>query len=271
MLHTPASFQPLLLPQDSEAPLNFVLRQGQLLLNGPELALPDNAALRRLGLDEAEAHPLGLWDGRYCRVIAASDESLPDNSHAWHGLRALFGVKDDAFIGMAGRASQLVEWARSHRYCGVCATPMERLRGERAAKCPACGFTAYPRISPAMMVLIRKGDAVLLAMHAQSPYKRYTALAGFLEAGESAEDAVHREVWEEVGLRVHNLKYFGSQSWPFPHSLMLAYTAEYLDGDIKVDPAEISEARWFGPGDDFPEIPPGVSIASELINAHRPR
>ena len=142
--------------------------------------------------------------------------------------------------------------------------------GERACRCPACGFTAYPRISPAMMVLVKKGDAVLLARHSQSPYPRFTALAGFLEAGESAEEAVHREVMEEVGLRVHNLRYFGSQSWPFPHSLMIAFTAEYLDGEIRTDPAEIAEARWFGPDDDFPEIPPGVSIASALIGANRP-
>jgi NAD+ diphosphatase len=130
---------------------------------------------------------------------------------------------------------------------------------------------AYPRISPAMMVLIRKGDSVLLALHTQSPAKRFVPLAGFLEAGESVEEAVHREVFEEVGLRVQNLQYFGSQSWPFPHSLMLAFTADYLDGEIRTDPNEILEARWFGPDDEWPERVPHISVSSVLVDAHRPK
>jgi NAD+ diphosphatase len=121
-----------------------------------------------------------------------------------------------------------------------------------------------------MMVLVRKGEQLLLARHSNSPYQRYTALAGFLEAGESVEEAIHREVAEEVGLRVHNLRYFGSQSWPFPHSLMMAYTADYLDGEICIDPAEIADARWFGPDDAWPDMPVSVSIAARLIAAHRP-
>ncbi len=120
------------------------------------------------------------------------------------------------------------------------------------------------------MVLIRKGSSVLLAMHAMSPTKRFSPLAGFLEAGESIEEAVHREVAEEVGLRVHNLNYFMSQSWPFPHSLMIAFTADYLDGDIRIDHNEITEARWFGPDDEWPDAPPAVSISTLLVNAHRP-
>jgi len=142
--------------------------------------------------------------------------------------------------------------------------------GERCFKCVNCGHMAYPRISPAMMVLIRNGDKVLLALHTQSAVQRFVPLAGFLEAGESVEEAVHREVFEEVGLRVHNLRYFGSQSWPFPHSLMIAFTADYLDGDIRTDPNEIAEARWFGPGDTWPERVPHVSISSMLVDSHRP-
>jgi NAD+ diphosphatase len=122
-----------------------------------------------------------------------------------------------------------------------------------------------------MMVLVRRGDAILLAKHAARRTNRFTALAGFLEAGESVEDAIHREVFEEVGLAVQDLRYFASQSWPFPHSLMIAFTAEYAGGDLVLEANEIAEARWFGPGDELPEIPSGVSIASELINAHLPR
>jgi len=271
MLKTPASFRPLLtLPADA-ACSTLVLHRDKILLVQDSLALPDASHLSGLQLDPGKALALGQWQDDYLNCQLVDSEAVPHESLAWFGLRSLFGIKDDDFIGIAGRALQLAEWTRSHRYCGVCATPMQRLGGERAFKCPSCGFTAYPRISPAMMVLIRKGDAVLLARHAQSPYQRFTALAGFLEAGESVEEAVHREVYEEVGLRVHKLKYFGSQSWPFPHSLMIAFTADYLDGEIRVDETEIAEARWFGPGDDFPEVPPGVSIATALINAHRPR
>jgi len=269
MLQTPADFQPLLLfPGQSQA-RRLIFHDGKLLLRKHDLALPGESCCEALQY-AGEAHAVGLWRGVPYQVQLAAGAALPDGEYEWFGLRALFGAVDDGLLGLASRAVQLAEWARSHRYCGVCATPMQAAAGERAFKCPACGFTAYPRISPAMMVLIRKGSSVLLARHAQSPYQRFTALAGFLEAGESVEEAVHREVCEEVGLRVHNLQYFGSQSWPFPHSLMIAFTADYLDGEIRVDETEIAEARWFGPGDDFPDVPPGVSIASSLINAHRP-
>ena len=133
--------------------------------------------------------------------------------------------------------------------------------------CPNCGHTAYPRISPAMMVLIRKGDSILLARNAAAPARFFSALAGFLEAGESIEDAVHREVQEEVGLKVHKLRYFGSQPWSFPHSLMIAYVAEYLSGEIHADPSEIAEAHWYGPDDELPPYPPKISIAGELIRS----
>jgi len=270
MLQTPATFTPLLTPQDHSDPLTFVFHRGQLLLREADLGLPDAAFQAALGLDLGRAHPVGLWDGRYCQVVWVDDDSLPGPGHAYRSLRSLFNLIDDGMLGLASRACQIAEWARTHRYCGVCATPMALAGGERCFKCPACGMLAYPRISPAMMVLIRKGDSVLLAMHTQSPTKRYSPLAGFLEAGESIEEAVHREVMEEVGLRVHNLQYFMSQSWPFPHSLMIAFTADYLDGEIRVDESEIAEARWFGPDDEWPEASSSVSISSLLVKAHRP-
>jgi NAD+ diphosphatase len=271
MLHTPATFTPLIRAEHHEQPLTFVVHRGELLLRNGVLGLPDAATVAGLGLAPERIHALGLMEGRYYQM-AWLDEALPAGpEYGWHNLRSLFGAVDDGFLGLAGRALQLAEWARTHRYCGVCANAMQLLAGERCYKCPACGHSAYPRMSPAMMVLIRKGDAVLLALHTNSPYKRYTALAGFVEAGESIEEAIHREVREEVGLRVHNLRYFGSQSWPFPHSLMVAYTADYLDGEIQIDPSEIAEARWFGPGDAWPELPIKVSIAARLVDAHRPK
>jgi len=271
MLQTPATFHPVILAQDHDQPLTFVFHRGELLLRNSIMGLPDPADLKVLPLTPDRIHPLGLWEGRYYQAAWLDQPLLPGEDYAYHGLRSLFGVLDDGFLGVAARAVQLCEWARTHRYCGVCATPMQLLAGERCYKCPNCGHSAYPRISPAMMVLVRKGDQVLLAMHTNSPYKRYTALAGFLEAGESVEEAIHREVFEEVGLKVHNLQYFGSQSWPFPHSLMLAYTADYLEGDIRVQESEIADARWFGPDDEWPELPVKVSIAARLVDAHRPK
>jgi NAD+ diphosphatase len=269
MLQTPASFTPLITPQDHPDPLNFVFHQGRLLVREHDLALPGAPALGELGLAARQMLPVGLFDGRYAQAGSVDTEAAC-RGYTWRGLRSLFGEMDEQLLGLAGRAYQVAEWARTHRFCGACGSPTELAGGERCARCPACGHMAYPRISPAMMVLIRKGDAVLLALHTASPSKRFTPLAGFLEAGETIEEAVHREVFEEVGVRVTNLRYFGSQSWPFPHSLMIAFTADYAGGEIRVDPAEIAEARWFGPGDEWPARVPHVSISSMLVDAHRP-
>jgi len=271
MLQTPATFQPAIRPLDHPDPLTFVFHRAELLLRNTTLNLPTATELAALKLAPEHIHPLGMWEGRYYQVAWVEQPELPAADLSYHGLRSLFGALDDGFLGLAGRAVQIAEWARTHRYCGVCATALQRVEGERCYQCPHCGHSAYPRISPAMMVLVRKGEQVLLAMHTNSPYKRYTALAGFLEAGESVEEAIHREVFEEVGLRVHNLQYFGSQSWPFPHSLMIAYTADYLDGEIRIDPSEIADARWFGVDDEWPDLPVQVSIAARLIDAHRPK
>jgi NAD+ diphosphatase len=270
MLQTPASFTPLVKPQAAADALSFLFHNGRLLVREADLALPDAAVVQDLAHVLQRLEPVGLLDGRYCQAGWLDDEALAPAGYAWRGLRSLFGELDEALLGVAGRAAQIAEWARTHRFCGNCGGPMLRQEHERSVKCANCGHVAYPRISPAMMVLVRKGDAVLLAQHAQYAVQRFVPLAGFLEAGETIEEAVHREVFEEVGLRVQNLRYFGSQSWPFPHSLMIAFTADYLDGEIRVDPAEITEARWFGPDDAWPERVPQVSISSLLVDAHRP-
>ena len=267
MLQTPALFTPLITAQPHSDPLNFVFQGSHLLLREEDLSFPALAHLEGIA---ADLHPVGLLHERYCQATWCARDTPPPPGFAWRSMRSLFGELDDALMGVAARAVQIAEWARTHRFCGACAQPMALHAGERCFRCEACGMMAYPRISPAMMVLIRKGEHVLLAMHVASPSKRFTPLAGFLEAGETIEEAVHREVFEEVGLRVHNLQYFGSQSWPFPHSLMIAFTADYLDGEIRVDDSEISEARWFGPGDEWPEKVPHISVSSLLVDAHRP-
>ena len=271
MLHTPSNFVPLLSKVEADDPLTLVFHQGRILVREADLAPADAALVGRLALAPDRFHPVGTLDGRYVQAAWVEHDQLPAEGHTYASLRALFSVHDHGMVGVAGRAAQIAEWARTHRFCGACGTPMQPGGGDRSFKCPSCGFTAYPRICPAMMVLIRNGDKVLMAYHVHSPSRRYSPLAGFLEAGESIEEAVHREVYEEVGLRVHNLKYFGSQSWPFPNSLMVAFTADYLDGEIRIDPNELADARWFGPGDEWPDTSPHVSIGSQLVDAHRPR
>jgi NAD+ diphosphatase len=167
---------------------------------------------------------------------------------------------------VAGRAVQLVEWRRTHRFCGRCATPTEDAPGERALRCPACGLMAFPRLAPAVIMLVERDDGrALLARNAMFPMKMFSCLAGFVEPGETLEDAVRREILEEVAIEVGEVEYRGSQPWPFPHQLMIGFGARYVSGDIVVDGTEIAEADWFAP-DDLPNVPPaGMSIAGTLI------
>ena len=270
MIVTPASFAALLDPVEHPAPRTFVFRGNELLVREADSMPPEADAMPGMGIDPGDFFPVGMWEGAYGRTAWVPKETRPPAGHAFKGLRSLFARLDEDTIAVAGRAVQIAEFARTHRFCGACGKPMSKAPGERAMKC-ACGHLAYPRISPAMMVLVKRGPAILLARNIAVPAGgRMSALAGFLEPGESIEEAVHREVREEVGLEVKDLRYFASQSWPFPHALMIAFTAEYAGGDIRCDPAEIAEARWFGPGDALPELSPRQSISRALIDANLP-
>jgi NAD+ diphosphatase len=270
MILTPATFTPVLAALEHAAPMTFVFRGDEVLVREGDFAFPDVSTCESLGITASLAIPVGLLGDVYCRTAWLPPGAVPAEGFAFAGLRALFGNLDDEIVAVAGRARQIADWARTHRFCGACGAKSMPLEGERAMKCPSCGHIAYPRISPAMMVLVKRGREILLARHNRLA-GRFTALAGFLEPGESVEDAVHREVREEVGLEVKELRYFASQSWPFPHSLMIAFTAEYAGGEIRTDAAEIAEARWFGPGDALPELSIRQSIARALIDANLPR
>lgn len=270
MIATPPSFLPLLVARDAPRALAFAFRGNEILVREPGLALPDAAVMAALGVDASRLLPVGLYQAAYCCAAWLEPGTAPVEGHAFRGLRSLFGQMDEALLAVAGRAFQIADWARSNRYCGACGKPMRRTAGERAMKCE-CGQVAYPRISPAMMVLVKRGPQILLARNVAAPPGRFSALAGFLEPGESVEDAVHREVREEVGVEVKGLRYFASQSWPFPGSLMLAFTAEYAGGELAPDRVEIAEARWFGPGDALPQLSPRQSISRALIDANLPR
>jgi len=216
------------------------------------------------------AHFLGMLGDEACwgvDVPAGDDPSFG----AALDLYSYFGRASELEWLVAGRAVQLVEWARTHRFCGRCGTPTEPQDHERAMKCPACGLLAFPRLAPAMITLVTRGERgpdqeALLARGVQFRAPMYSCLAGFVEPGESLEGAVVREVREEVGVEVTDVRYQGSQPWPFPHSLMLGFRAEHADGEIVCDATEIADAGWYG-RDELPMIPPGISIARRLIDA----
>lgn len=249
--------------------MNFIFRGDELLLSESGIDFPNADVCSLIGVEADALQPIwlsGTSDQRACHV--AREVEAPAG-FVFCKLRAILAELGEHGV-LVSRAFQVSEWVRTHRYCGVCATPMRKSEKELCFHCRSCGFSAYPRISPAMMVLIKRDDEILLARHATYATARYTALAGFVEAGENIEEAIHREVLEEVGLHVKDLRYFGSQSWPFPHSLMIAYTAEYAGGELLIQEDEIADAQWFGPGDALPAIPMNESIAGRLVRANLP-
>lgn len=208
---------------------------------------------------------VGQWQGHPC--YAADIDGLPENvTGQLMPVRSLFGLGGAEAFALAGRATQLMDWRKNHRYCGRCSTPTVIKSGEFAMSCPACGLLAYPRISPAVMVLIERGDELLLARSAHFKPGVFSALAGFVEPGETLEQCAVREVREEVGVEIANLRYFRSQPWPFPDSLMLAFFADYAGGVITPDPSEIEAAGWFSRR-ALPLLPDPLSIARQLIDA----
>ena len=256
-------FYPAVQPPSSASPLAWCLAfvEGQLLLPDAEAAELQPQPTLAFEAIARSRHYLGRLDALDCWVY-----QLPEAPPGWRavGLRAAMLQFPAALMGVASRAAQVLEWDRTHRFCGVCGTATEPVAHERARKCPGCGHSAYPRLSPAMMVLVWRGRELLLARAPHYAKGMYSALAGFVETGESLEECVHREVAEEVGVRVRGLRYYGSQSWPFPHSLMVAYTAEWTGGDIVRQEDEIEDAGWYDI-DALPGVPPRFSIAGHLI------
>lgn len=239
-------------------------------------AAPASGAIFPSGLAADFGNPekvlaVGQWQGLDC--YAADVAQLPAiQAGEATPLRAIFQLAGAEAFALAGRAVQLLDWQAQHRFCGQCGTPTVRQPGEQAMACPSCGLLVYPRISPAVMVLVRDGAKLLLARSPRFKPGVFSALAGFVEPGETLEACVAREVREEVGIEIANLRYFASQPWPFPNSLMVAFFADYAGGTITPDLNEIEAAGWFSP-DALPLLPEPVSISRQLIEAalHQPR
>ena len=222
--------------------------------------------LKRQELDVLCEHGIGHFDGQPVFLLELrSPQTVAGCS--WRGLRQFMLEGDFETYKILGYAAQIGTWAREHRFCGSCGQAMEQIHWERAMYCAPCDLRSYPRISPSMIVLITRGDEILLARSPRFVSGVYSTLAGFAEPGESAEDCLVREVREEVAIEVQNIQYVGSQCWPFPHSMMLGFHAEYAGGEIVMQPDEIEDAQWFRV-DALPPLPAGRSIARYLIDLY---
>ena len=216
---------------------------------------PDGGAIYRRAWDDVGAG----------EVILLSDNAPPADCLAL-SLRQAYAHLPEPVWMQAGRAFQVLAWWREHRFCSRCGEKTEEQREELAMLCPACGLRCYPRLTPAVITAVTNGNEILLGRSRHFPAGMYSTLAGFVEPGETLEDAVRREVFEETAITVESIRYFGSQPWPFPHSLMIGFVAETLERAIRLNYQELEDARWF-PADALPPLPDKISIARRLIDA----
>jgi len=246
----------------------FLFRDGHLLVTTADerAVVPRAVTPSELGLAADAAHYLGALDGLGCYAAELDAEGPLPEGVELQPLRALYALLDEDLFAVAGRAVQIVAWDRTHRYCGRCGAGTAPMPGERAKRCPACGLIVYPRLSPAVIVLVTRGDEVLLARSPHFSDQMYSVLAGFVEPGESLEEAVAREIREETSIAVTEIAYFGSQPWPYPNSLMIGFTAAYAGGKLTIDEREIEDAGWYR-RDALPHLPGRPSIARHLLDS----
>lgn len=267
---TGAQLEPHLSHEDAPSGTRYIgVRSGEVLVDES----PDGVHVLACAPPGVQ-HAIGSLDDRRYVAVDVDADFAPAGTQRWITLRGLYGRVPDPLWVLAGRAEQIVAWDRTHRYCGRCATPTEPSTDERSRTCSACGLSVYPRIAPAIIVLVTRGahdDEALLAWGRQRTEPFYSTLAGFVEPGEDLETAVHREVREETGIDVTDVRYFGSQPWPFPHQLMVGFLARYAGGEIHVQEAEIREARWVRAAElDAVKTPRGtMSIAGWMIERWR--
>ncbi len=254
-------------PEQLDDPLYLVFQRGRIVsdMRSAEGPLLNAYHIQDEGWQAVDEVFLGYWQGRACLALSL-DSCVELDAMRYHlgSLYQILGRVSEPVFTLAGRAAQLLHWLRDHQFCGRCGQAMTTRCGEHARVCEPCDLQVYPRIAPCVIVLVTRGEELLLARSANYPGDMYSTLAGFIEAGESAEETLVREVREEVGVEIDNIRYFRSQSWPFPSQLMLGYFAYYAGGDIVCDPTEIADARWYHYR-DLPHVPPAYSVAGQLI------
>jgi len=255
-------------PEKTDEPaLWFILCGKRLLVNKGEVSLtiPLLTNVNELGFNPLRQFYLGTYRGRHCYAVEIDDKIPIPNNMEPRGIRGMFNHLDEELFKITLRAYHLIDWDRNYQFCVRCGTKTINKDNERAKRCTACGNISFIRISPAVIVMVTKGDQILLARAHYFDHNMYSVLAGFVEPGETLEDTVKREIKEEVGISVKDISYFGSQPWPFPDSLMIAFTAKHAEGDIRIDKTEIADAQWFN-CKKLPVIPGKISIARKMID-----
>jgi len=262
-------FTPENINTSSKTGISLILRNQEFLTSKTsEFLLFEEDDLKWSEMEMVNKQFIGYLNDKPCYLLELTLDSKLDKDLILTPLRNLLGRIPDSLFTVCSRSLQLSEWRKNNQFCGVCGTQMIMHETERAMFCGCNNLLVYPKISPCVIVLVTKGEELLLAHNKNFPGTFYSTLAGFIEAGESAESAIHREIFEEVKVKVQNIKYFGSQSWPFPSQLMLGYHAEYLEGEITPDGEEIDLADWFH-YKDLPQVPTGnISISGQLIESY---
>lgn len=245
----------------------FIFKGHQLLTydDHGKMSVPFLHNVGELQFSPLRIQPLGRINDAQCYAVELPETVETPQGMAFHGLRGLFGTLDENLYGMAIRALGIINWDRTSQFCSQCGAKIERRSDIPGKECTGCGLISFPRISPAVIVLVERGNKVLLARAGRFKENLYSVIAGFVEPGETLEDVVRREVKEETGIDVQGIRYFGSQPWPFPDSLMIGFTAQCAGGEIRIDGDEIVEAQWFDAG-NLPNIPGKISIARSLID-----
>ena len=262
-------FSPENINTSSKSETSIILRNQEFLTSkNSDFLIFEEDDLKWSEMEMVYKQFIGYLNDKPCYILEIDEDSKLDNDLILTPLRNLLGRIPDSLFTICSRSLQLSEWKRNNQFCGVCGTKMKMHETERAMFCECNNVLVYPRISPCVIVLVTRGEELLLAHNKNFPGTFYSTLAGFIEAGESAESAIHREIFEEVKVRVQNIKYFGSQSWPFPSQLMLGYHAEYFEGEITPDGEEIDLADWFH-YKDLPNVPTAnISISGQLIESY---
>jgi len=257
-------------PKEQQGPAWwFVIKDDTVLVQREHLGVtvPQATNPSRLGLSVLRQHYLGRLDGCHCYAAEMAEGASPPLGMDFEGLRKVYGRLDEDLFALAGRALQIIDWDRTHCFCSRCGSETRTHATERAKECLKCGLLHFPRLAPAIIVLVRRQNEILLARARRFTTAMYSTIAGFVEPGETLEEAVMREMKEESGITVKDIRYFGSQPWPFPHSLMIGFTANYASGQISVNDEENIDVGWYTPQNLPPQLPGEMSIARMLIDS----
>lgn len=264
-------FEPAVKPLHREEAEDFwfLFRDNQLMVLKDEekVLVPRKKDIEKLNISIYNIQYMGIYSHCNCHCGEIVDDVNEANVE-FIDLRTLSKLADKNVYTLGSKANLLLNWLKANQHCGICGGEMYQKdsQSERAMVCTNCGNTTWPRTSPAIIVAVTKGDKLLLAHNRYFPEGKYSVIAGFVEYAETFEECVKREVYEEVGIKVKNIKYFGSQPWPYPNSMMVGFTAEYLEGDIKVDGEEIVHANWFTKEEVAEMYSESISIGSELMD-----